>query len=137
MKNYTKTWKNIVDGGSSTDWTHFPVPMSLKINEESTSIAFIVASMEFNGREIKKERKRYTGSLYYKILVNGLAVSEYHVIDPLHAIKTNEVNMHGVSEIQAGENTIEVQYKLAKNGSWEILRNLGPRNLSILTIPSN
>lgn len=136
MKRYIKTWKNRVEAGSSTDWTHFPNRMSLKINEDSTSTAFIAASMEFNGRKLKKERKRYNGSLYYKILVNGSVVSEYHVIDPIHAIKNTEVNLHGVSEIQPGENTIEVQYKLAKNGSWEILRNLGQRNLSVLTVPS-
>lgn len=136
MNNYNKTWKNGVGDGSDSDWTHFPNPMTIKINEESSSTAFIAASMKFNGIHIKKE-KRYKGSLYYKILVNGSVVSEYHVIDPLHAIKTTEVNLHGVSEMQPGENTIEVQYKLAQNGSWEILRNLGQRNLSVLTVPLN
>lgn len=137
MNRYDKSWKSGVEAASGSDWTHFPNPMSLKINEESTSTAFIAVSMEFNGSKIKKERKRSKGSLYYKILVNGSVVSEYHVIDPLHSVKTTEVNLHGVSEILPGENTIEVQYKLAKNGSWEILRNLGPRNLSVMTIPSN
>lgn len=137
MNSYNKTWSNIVEGGSDSDWTDFPNPMSLKIEEVSASTAFIAASMEFSGRELKKERKRYKGSLYYKILVNGTVVSEYHVIDPLHSVKTTEVNLHGVYEMHPGENTIEVQYKLAKNGGWEILRNLGPRNLSVLTIPSS
>lgn len=136
MNSYNKTWNNIVEGGSNSDWSHFSNPMSLKIKEEASSTAFIAASMEFNGRELKKERKRFKGSLYYKILVNGAVVSEYHVIDPLHSVKTTEVNLHGVSEINPGENTIEVQYKIAKSGSWEILRNLGPRNLSVLTIPA-
>ena len=137
MKAYNRSWGIEMEENISTAWSDFTNPMNIKITEGTKSTVFIAASFEFTGRQQKKERHNSSGSLYYKILVNGLKVSEYHVTNPSIMNKTTEVNLHGVSEVPAGDNTIEIQYKVAKNDSWDILRNFGQRNLNVLTIPLN
>lgn len=137
MKAYNRSWRNEMEEKISTAWSDFTSPMHIKISEGTKSTVFIAASFEFTGRQQKKERYNSSGSLYYKILVNGVKVSEYHVTNPSIMNKSTEVNLHGVSEIPAGDNTIEIQYKIAKNDSWDILRNFGQRNLNVLTMPVN
>jgi hypothetical protein len=137
MKTYNKTWKHRVEGEVSADWNQFPAPMSLKIKEDKNSTIFISASLEFNNGHKREIDKKQQGSLYYKILVNGQKLVEYHVVDPSNERKPSDISLHGVSDVPAGENTIEVFYKASKNGAWDLLENQNKRHLSILSFPKN
>ena len=137
MKTYNKSWKYKVEDKISTDWTPFSNPMSLKIEEDKNSTIFINACLEFSNRHKREIDKKQQGSLYYKILVNGYELVEYHVVDPLNERKSSDVSLHAVSEIPAGENTIEVYYKVSKNSSWELLGNQSKRHLSVLSFPQS
>ncbi len=135
MKTYNKTWKHRVVDEVSTDWTQFSTPMSLKIEEDKNSTLFISANLEFNNGHKREIDKKQHGSLYYKILVNGQKLVEYHVIDPSNERKPSDISLHGESDVPAGENTIEVFYKASKNGAWDLLENQNKRRLSILSFP--
>ena len=137
MKTYNKSWKYKIEGKISTDWAPFSNPMSLKIEEDKNSTIFINACLEFSNRHKREIDKKQQGSLYYKILVNGYELVEYHVVDPSNERKSSDVSLHAVSEIPAGENTIEVYYKVSKNSSWELLGNQSKRHLSVLSFPQS
>lgn len=137
MKAYNRSWGSEMEEKISAAWSEFTNPMNIKITEGTKSTVFIAASFEFTGRRQKKEILSSSGSLYYRILVNGVKVSEYHVTNLSIMNKSTEVNLHGVSEVPAGDNTIEIHYKVAKNDSWDLLRNFGQRNLNVLTMPVN
>jgi len=137
MKTYNKSWKQKVEDKISTDWTSFSNPMSLKIEEENNSTIFISACLEFSNQHKREIDKKQQGSLYYKILVNDQELVEYHVVDPSNDRKHSDISLHAVSQISAGENTIEVFYKVSKNSSWELLGNQSNRHLSVLSFPQS
>ena len=137
MKAYNRSWESEMEEKINTTWSDFTNPMHIKITEDTYSKVFIAASFEFTGRQQKKVGHNPSCSLFYKILVNGVKVSEYHVTNPSIMNKSTEVNLNGVSKVPAGDNTIEIHYKVAKNDSWEILRNFGQRKLNVLTMPLN
>jgi len=137
MKTYNKSWKHKNEDVFSTNWTQFSNPMSLKIEEEKNSTIFISACMEFSNGHKREIDKKQQGSLYYKILVNDQKLIEYHVVDPSNERKHSDISLHAVSEIPAGENTIEVFYRVSKNSSWELLGNQSTRHLSVLSFPQN
>ena len=136
MKSYTKSWKSRIDGDISTHWSSLPNPMSLNINEDKRSDIFIAAHLEFLRAPIHKIEKKHNGSLYYKIEVNGKPIVKYHVSNPRGSKKSMDVNLHAKTQIPAGENRVEVFYKVSKNGSWDLLRYQNQRDLSILILPS-
>lgn len=133
MKTYNKTWKQNEEINNCNGWSQFTKPMSLKIAEEKSSKIFITASLEFSKTNQRITDQKNQGSLYYKILVNGEKLVEYHVVDRISNGKSTDVSLHGVSEIPPGENTIEVQYKVTKNGSLEFLDAQKKRHLSVLS----
>lgn len=137
MKTYNKSWEHKLEDKISTDWTQFSNPMSLKIEEDKNSTIFISACMEFSNGHKRDIDKKHEGSLFYRILVNGQKLVEYHLVDPSNQRKQSDISLHAVSDIPAGENTIEVFYRTSKNGSWELLGNQSKRHLSILSFPQN
>ncbi len=137
MKTYNKSWKHKVVGSVSDSWNQFTTPMSLKIEESKHSTIFISACLQFNNGHKREIDKKQQGSLYYKILVNGQNLIEYHVVDPSNESKPVDISLHGVSDVPSGENTIEVFYKVSKNGAWDLLKNQNKRHLSILSFPKN
>jgi len=80
--------------------------------------------------------KNHKGSLYYKIEVNGHPIVQYHVSNPRDSKKAVGVNLHAKTEIPAGENNVEVFYKVSKKGSWDLLRYQSQRHLSVLALPA-
>ena len=137
MKTYNKSWKHRVEDKMSSDWAQFSNPMSMKIEEDKNSTIFISACMEFSNAHKREIDKKQRGSLFYKILVNGQKLVEYHVVDPSNERKHSDISLHAVSEIPAGENTVEVFYRVSKNVSWELLGSQSKRHLSILSFPQN
>lgn len=136
MKVYTRTWKSRMEGDISTQWTSLPNPMSLTIKEDKRSDIFIAASLEFLGSPIDHKKKYHKGSLYYKIEVNGKPIVQYHVSNSRDTKKAIGVNLHAKTEVPAGENSVEVFYKVSKNGSWDLLRYQSQRQLSVLAQPA-
>ena len=136
MKAYSRTWKSRMEGDISTQWSSLPNPMSLTIKEDKRSDIFIAASLEFLGTPIDHKAKYHKGSLYYKIEVNGKPIVQYHVSNPRDIKKTIGVNLHAKTEVPAGENNVEVFYKVSKNGSWDLLRYQSQRQLSVLAQPT-
>jgi len=136
MNSYTRSWKSRIEGDMSTQWSSLPHPMSLKIKEDKRSDIFIAASLEFLGAPLDDMAKNHKGSLYYKIEVNGDPIVQYHVSNPRDSKKAIGVNLHAKTEIPAGENSVEVFYKVSKNGSWDLLRYQSQRHLSVLTLPA-
>lgn len=136
MKTYAKSWKSRIDGDFSTNWSSLPNPMSLKIIEDQKSDIFIAAHLEFLRPPIHKISKKHNGSLYYKIEVNGKPVVQYHVSNPRDIKKPLEVNLHAKTQVPAGENRVEVFYKVSSSESWDLLRYQNQRDLSVLTLPS-
>ncbi len=136
MRAYTKSWKSRIEGDISTHWSSLSNPMSMNINEDKKSNIFIAAHLEFLRPPIHKISKNHQGSLYYKIEVNGKSLVQYHVSNPRDSKKALEVNLHAKTEVPAGENRIEVFYKVSKNGSWDLLRYQNQRDLRVLTLPS-
>jgi hypothetical protein len=136
MKTYTRTWKSRMEGDISSQWSSLPNPMSLTIKEEKRSAVFIVASLGFLGIPIDQKTKYYKGSLFYKIEVNGKPIVQYHISNPRNSKKAIGVNLHAKTEVPAGENNVEVFYKMSKNGSWDLLRYQSQRQLSVLTQPT-
>lgn len=135
MNTYSKSWTQKVAGDIGKDWTQFSTPMSLKIKEDTQSVIFISANLAFNCGHRREIDKKHQGSLYYRILVNGEKLVEYHVVDPSNEGKKSDINLHAFSDIPAGENTIEVFYKASKNGAWDLLEHQNRRELSILSFP--
>ncbi len=136
MKKYNKSWKSRIEGDISTHWSSLPHPMSLIIKEDQKSNIFIAASLEFMGAPNDEVTKNHKGSLYYKIEVNGKPVVQYHVSNPRDSKKAVGVNLHAKTVVPAGENNVEVFYKVSKNGSWDLLRYQSQRHLSVLTLPA-
>ena len=136
MKTYTKSWKSRIEGDISTHWSSLPNPMSLNIIEDKKSSIFIAAHLEFARPPIHNTSDNHQGSLYYKIEVNGKPVVQYHLVNPRNSKKALEVNLHAKTEVPAGENRVEVFYKVSNKGSWDLLRYQNQRDLSILTLPS-
>ncbi len=136
MKQYSKSWNSRVEAEPTNTWARLSNPMSLKIQEETKSAIFIAASLEFSRSPKEKEMKGHKGSLYYKIEVNGEPLVQYHVPNPRGTNNAVGVNLHGQTEIPAGENTIEVFYKISKNGSWDLMQNQSQRQLSVLAFPA-
>ncbi len=136
MKQYSKSWNSRVEAEPTNTWARLSNPMSLKIQEETKSAIFIAASLEFSRSPKEKEMKGHKGSLYYKIEVNGEPLVQYHVPNPRGTNNAVGVNLHGQTEIPAGENTIEVFYKISKNGSWDLMQNQSQRQLSVLAFPT-
>lgn len=134
MKTYTRSWKSRIEGDMSTQWSSLPNPMSLKIKEDKKSDIFIAASLEFLGAPIDDMTKNHKGSLYYKIEVNGIPIVQYHVSNPRDTKKAIGVNLHAKTEIPAGENNVEVFYKVSRSGSWDLLRYQSQRQLSVLAL---
>lgn len=137
MKKYSKSWKSKIEGNMSNHWSSLSEPMSLTIKEEKKSHIFISASLEFLRDSNAKMTKKNYGSLYYKIEVNGEPIVKYHVSNPIDSKKGVGVNLHAKAQILAGENNIEVFYKVSKNGSWDLLKYQGERQLSVLSLPLN
>ena len=137
MKSYNKSWKQKVEDKISTDWASFSNPMCLKIEEDNSSTIFISACLKFNNGHKREIDKKQQGSLYYKILVNDQEIVEYHVVDPSNDRKHSDISLHAVSQIPAGENTIEVFYRVSKNSSRELIGNQSKRHLSVLSFPQN
>ena len=135
MNRYSKIWKNRVDGAISSEWSPFPGPMSLKIKEDKPSKIFISASVGFKGKPATMDHQNSNNSLYYRILVNGEKVVEYHVPNPRKLEKLSDVSIQGVSEIPPGENTVEVFYKGSKCCSWNYRQNQAEAKLSVLAVP--
>ncbi len=135
MKTYNKSWTQKIDGSIAKQWTQFSTPMSLKIKEDIRSVIFISANLAFNCGHKREIDKKHQGSLYYKILVNGEKLVEYHLMSPSNDSKNSDINLHGVSDIPPGENTIEVYYKASNSGAWNLLENQNKRALSILSFP--
>lgn len=136
MKKYIKSWKSRIEGDMSNHWSSLPEPMRLTIKEEKKSNIFIAASLEFIRIPSDKVAKNNKGSLYYKIEVNGKPIVKYHVSNPRDSKKGIGVNLHANTEILAGENNIEVFYKVSKNGAWDLLKYQSQRQLSVLTLPT-
>ncbi len=134
MKTYTRSWKSRIEGDISTQWSSLPHPMSLKIKEDKRSEIFIAASLEFLGAPVDDMTKNHKGSLYYKIEVNGKPIVQYHVSNPRDTKKAIGVNLHAKTEIPAGENNVEVFYKVSRSGSWDLLRYQSQRQLSVLAL---
>ena len=134
MKTYTRSWKSRIEGDMSTQWSSLPNPMSLKIKEDKKSDIFIAASLEFLGAPIDDMTKNHKGSLYYKIEVNGIPIVQFHVSNPRDTKKAIGVNLHAKTEIPAGENNVEVFYKVSRSGSWDLLRYQSQRQLSVLAL---
>lgn len=137
MKKYSKSWKSKIEGDMSNHWTSLSEPMSLTIKEAKKSNIFIAASLEFLRAPNPKMTKKNYGSLYYKIEVNGKPIVKYHVSNPIDSNKSTGVNLHANTQILAGENNIEVFYKLSKNGSWDLLKYQSQRQLSVLALPTD
>ncbi|MCA0931828.1 hypothetical protein LCM02_05145 [Lutimonas saemankumensis] len=135
MNRYSKIWKNRVDGAISSEWSPFPGPMSMKIKEDKPSKIFISASVGFKGKPSSGYQENANSSLYYRILVNGEKVVEYHVPNPRKLEKLSDVSIQGVSEIPPGENTVEVYYKGSKSCSWNYRQNQAEAELSVLAVP--
>ena len=135
MKKYNKSWRSRIEGDLSYNWSSLSKPMRLQFNEDQDSSIFITASLEFSGFSKELKAKNHKGSLYYKIEVNGQPVSQYHVPNPRGVIKPVGINLHGKTDISAGNNEVEVFYKVSKNGSWDLLKNQNQRQLSVLTFP--
>lgn len=136
MRTYTRSWKNRMEGDLSTKWSSLPSPMYLTIKEDKRSDIFIAASLEFLRVPTNDIKKSHKGSLYYKIEVNGDPIVQYHVSNPRDIKKGIGVNLHARTEIPAGENRVEVFYKVSKNGSWDLLRYQSQRQLSVLALPT-
>ena len=134
MKTYTLSWKRRIEGDISTQWSSLPNPMCLTLKEDKRSEIFIAASLEFLGVPIDDMTKNHKGSLYYKIEVNGEPIVQYHVSNPRDTKKAIGVNLHAKTVIPAGENNVEVFYKVSKSGSWDLLRYQSQRQLSVLTL---
>ena len=130
-----KSCKNEIEDKLERKWTQFSTPMSLKINEKVNSKLFITASLEFSGIQKRKPTEHQRGSVYYKILVDNQKINEYHVVDSSRLYNPPDVNLHGTSFIPAGEQTIEVCYKLSKNSSWSFLGNQNKIRLSVFSLP--
>jgi hypothetical protein len=135
MNRYSKIWKNRVEGAISSEWSPFPGPMSLKIKEDKPSKIFISASVGFKGKPASGDLNQPNSSLFYRILVNGEKVVEYHVPNPRKLEKMSDVIIQGVSEIPPGENTVEVYYKGSKTSAWNLRQNQAEAELSILAVP--
>ena len=135
MKKYYKSWKSRVEGDSENHWSRLPSSMSLKIIETNKTDLFIAASLDFLGAPIDRMTKNHKGSLYYKIEVNGEPIVQYHVSNPRDSKRAIGVNLHAKAEVPAGENTVEVFYKVSKNGSWDLMRYQSQRQLSVLALP--
>lgn len=125
-----------MEGDSENHWSRLPSPMSLKIFETNKTDLFIAASLDFLGVPIDKMTKNHKGSLYYKIEVNGEPIVQYHVSNPRDSKKPMGVNLHAKAKVPAGENTVEVFYKVSKNGSWDLMRYQSQRQLSVLALPA-
>ena len=125
-----------MEGDSEKQWSRLPSPMSLKIFETNKTDLFIAASLDFFGVPMDKMAKNHKGSLYYKIEVNGEPIVQYHVSNPRDSKKLMGVNLHAKAKVPAGENTIEVLYKVSKNGSWDLMRYQSQRQLSVLALPA-
>jgi len=125
-----------MEGDSECYWSRLPSPMSLKIIETNKTDLFIAASLDFLGAPIDIMTKNHKGSLYYKIEVNGEPVVQYHVSNPRDSKRAIAVNLHAKAEVPAGENTVEVFYKVSKNGSWDLMRYQNQRQLSVLASPT-
>lgn len=125
-----------MEGDLSTKWSSLPSPMYLTIKEDKRSDIFIAASLEFLRAPINSIKNAHKGSLYYKIEVNGNPIVQYHVSNPRDIKKGIGVNLHARTEIPAGENRVEVFYKVSKNGSWDLLRYQSQRQLSVLALPT-
>jgi hypothetical protein len=136
MKQYSKSWNCRVEAEPTNTWARLSNPMSLKVNEDKKSAIFIAASLEFSRSAKEKELRSHKGSLYYKIEVNGVPLIQYHVPNPRGTNKSVGVNLHGETKIPAGENTIEVFYKMSKNGSWDLMQNQSQRQLSVMAFPT-
>jgi hypothetical protein len=136
MKQYSKSWNCRVEAEPTNTWARLSNPMSLKVNEDKKSAIFIAASLEFSRSAKEKELRGHKGSLYYKIEVNGVPLIQYHVPNPRGTNKAVGVNLHGETKIPAGENTIEVFYKMSKNGSWDLMQNQSQRQLSVMAFPT-
>lgn len=125
-----------MEGDSNNHWSQLPSPMSLTFNETNRSDLFIAASLDFSGAPINSMTKNHKGSLYYKIEVNGEPIVQYHVSNPRDSKRAMGVNLHAKAEVPAGENTVEVFYKVSKNGSWDLMRYQSQRQLSVLALPA-
>lgn len=136
MKQYSKSWNSRVEAEPTNTWARLSHPMCLKINEKTKSAIFIAASLEFSGSSKGKGLKGHKGSLYYKIEVNGEPLVQYHVPNPRGTNRAVGVNLHGKTEIPAGEHTIEVFYKMSKNGSWDLMQNQSQRKISVMAFPA-
>ncbi|UCE92726.1 MAG: hypothetical protein JSV73_07795 [Flavobacteriaceae bacterium] len=137
MNRYSKIWKNKIEGTISSEWSPFPGPMTLKIKEDKPSKIFISASVGFKGKPIAGDQPSSNSSLYYRILVNGEKVVEYHVPNPRKLEKLSDVSIQGVSEVPPGENTVEVHYKGCKSRGWNLQQNQAEAELSVLAVPVN
>jgi hypothetical protein len=134
MNSYQKSWLNDFETSINKEWVGFQKPMSLKLSADKKSRVYISANLKFNKKQVNNS-KTPQGSLYYKILVNGKCVNEYHVSNPLYQKTSTGVSLHASTYVFPGNTTVEVQYKVSKNGSWALLNNLGQRELNILSVP--
>lgn len=137
MNKYNKSWKSRIEGDLSCNWSSLSNPMRLQFNEDKDSSAFITASLEFSSIPKELTSKSQQGSLFYKIEVNGEAISKYHVANPRGVKKHLGINLHGKADITAGNNEVEVFYKVSKNGTWDLLKNQYLGQLSVMTFPKN
>ena len=135
MSSYQKSWLNDFESRINKDWVGFEDPMSLEISEPTKCKVYISACVKFTKNSELRRSIIHHGSLYYKILVNGESVNEYHVSDPLYHKKMTGISLNASTDVSAGNTTVEVQYKLSKNGSWALLNNQGKRELNILSVP--
>lgn len=136
MNSYQKSWLNDFETSINKEWVGFQEPMSLELSAEKKSRVYISANLKFNRNEVNNS-KTPQESLYYKILVNGKSVNKYHVSNPLYQKTPTKVSLHASTYVSPGKTTIEVQYKVSKNGSWALLNNQGQRELNILSVPLN
>ena len=134
MKSYLKSWGKGTVSNSGKGWMRFKEPMQLSVQENSYSTLFISASLEFE--QLKKiKSNKHPGSVFYKILVDGDTVSEYHLSAPRFNHKKLDVNLSAKTEITEGSHTIEVYYRPAQNSSTDLLRNQICSVLNVLSVP--
>lgn len=137
MKKYNKSWKSRIEGDLSDNWSSLSNPMRLQFNEDKDSSVFITASLEFSNIPKQLDTNSKQGALYYKIEVNGEPISKYHVANPRGIKKHLGINLHGKTDITAGNNEVEVFYKVSKKGSWDLLKNQYQGQLSVMTFPKD
>lgn len=126
-----------MEGDMSTSWSSLPESMTLTIDEEKKSDIYIAASFDFTGASVNKMTKNHQGSLFYRIEVDGEPVVHYHVSNPRDSKRPLGVSLHAKASLKAGSHTVEVFYKVSKNGSWDLLKYQNQRQLSILTYPKD